>query len=349
MTTISEAAVGYFKRGWAPLPIKAESKAPEGSAWQKTAYTSQEEVEKAFVEAANVGLLLGTPSNGLVDVDLDAPEARAVATALLPETGMVSGRPGSPRSHFWYVVPDAQGRQSFTHRGSGDTLVELRGTGGQTVVPPSTHVSGEPIRWEESGDPATSTWEELRKAVRTVAASAILVRAWKDGIRHDLAMAVAGSCLRNGWTPDDVESLVATIADAAGDPEVSDRVQAVRTTAERLDADREVSGLPTLAKLIGEDDATKVSELLGLRKSKPAPTAGPDVLPLTDLGNGERFARDHAGKVVYTRTHGWLVWDGTRWAEDDTGHVRRLAAVSARTPRRSATRRSGRAAREPRP
>ena len=117
---------------------------------------------------------------------------------------------------------------------------------------------------------------------------------------------------------------------AAGDPEVSDRVQAVRTTAERLDADREVSGLPTLAKLIGEDDATKVSELLGLRKSKPAPTAGPDVLPLTDLGNGERFARDHAGKVVYTRTHGWLVWDGSRWADDDTGLVRRLAATTAR-------------------
>ena len=48
----------------------------------------------------------------------------------------------------------------------------------------------------------------------------------------------------------------------------------------------------------------------------------------TDLGNANRFAVDHRGKVLYTKAHGWLCWDGRRWAEDDTGGVERLARLT---------------------
>ena len=48
----------------------------------------------------------------------------------------------------------------------------------------------------------------------------------------------------------------------------------------------------------------------------------------TDLGNSNRFAVDHRGRVLYTKAHGWLVWDGRRWAEDDTGGVERLARLT---------------------
>ncbi len=59
------------------------------------------------------------------------------------------------------------------------------------------------------------------------------------------------------------------------------------------------------------------------------PTAG---FELTDLGNAERLATLHGDELRYVRSAGWLVWDGRRWARDDTA-ARRVAATSARAIR----------------
>lgn len=45
----------------------------------------------------------------------------------------------------------------------------------------------------------------------------------------------------------------------------------------------------------------------------------------TDLGNAKRLVRRHGVDMRFTRAHGWLVWDGTRWAPDTTGQVVRFA------------------------
>ena len=43
-----------------------------------------------------------------------------------------------------------------------------------------------------------------------------------------------------------------------------------------------------------------------------------DTFPYTDLGNAERFRRDHEGKVVYViEAHSWFFFDGTRWLLDN--------------------------------
>jgi putative DNA primase/helicase len=55
-----------------------------------------------------------------------------------------------------------------------------------------------------------------------------------------------------------------------------------------------------------------------------------DAYRCTDLGNSERFARDHKDELRFARAIGWLVWDGTRWATDRTGEVERLAAETVR-------------------
>lgn len=46
---------------------------------------------------------------------------------------------------------------------------------------------------------------------------------------------------------------------------------------------------------------------------------------LTDTGNAQRFAAQHAGALKYTIAHGWLHWDGKRWKTDETGEVFRAA------------------------
>lgn len=51
----------------------------------------------------------------------------------------------------------------------------------------------------------------------------------------------------------------------------------------------------------------------------------------TDLGNAERLVARHGGDLRYCRRlRTWLVWDGTRWAEDTTGEVTRRGKDTVR-------------------
>jgi putative DNA primase/helicase len=48
----------------------------------------------------------------------------------------------------------------------------------------------------------------------------------------------------------------------------------------------------------------------------------------TDMGNARRFATQHKDRVRYVAVWGWVVWDGRRWKQDDTGGAVRLARVT---------------------
>ena len=50
----------------------------------------------------------------------------------------------------------------------------------------------------------------------------------------------------------------------------------------------------------------------------------------TDTDNAQRFANRFGTKVVYTPGHGWLVFDGKRWCQDEVGQVIELAKETAR-------------------
>jgi putative DNA primase/helicase len=57
----------------------------------------------------------------------------------------------------------------------------------------------------------------------------------------------------------------------------------------------------------------------------------PERFACTDTGNAERFAHQHRDKARYVETwKRWYFWDGTRWREDTTGAVQRLAKETAR-------------------
>jgi putative DNA primase/helicase len=53
--------------------------------------------------------------------------------------------------------------------------------------------------------------------------------------------------------------------------------------------------------------------------------------PWTELGYARRLAEAYRGRVRYVHTwKRWLVWDGRRWAHDQTGQVQRWAKIIAR-------------------
>jgi hypothetical protein len=222
--------------------------------------------------AQNIGLLCGEPSGGLVDVDLDCAEARTAATVYLPATSRRHGRASSPASHWWYRVTTAlpakvERYQDITDKAANTraTLVELRSTGGQTIVPPSVHPSGEAIVWDNEGEPAEVDGAELQKAVRQVAAVALLARHWpRAGSRHDCALAVAGTLLRHGFTEKAAETFVGTAARIAGDEETFERLRDVTSTAARLRQGGKATGIPTLKHLLDPKVVDKLADWLGL-------------------------------------------------------------------------------------
>jgi hypothetical protein len=155
-----QVALRYAELGWSPVPIKHREKAPRGDEWEKLRikpvdFKNEERLEHLawqFNKYANIGVILGEASGGLVDVDLDCREAVALADEFLPATAAVFGRVGKPRSHRLYRVTGACATMAWKHK--GEMLLELRGDGGfQTVFPPSVHKdTGEHVEWEESFD-----------------------------------------------------------------------------------------------------------------------------------------------------------------------------------------------------
>ena len=222
----------------------------------------------------NIGLLAGEPSGGLHDVDLDVQDAIDLASMFLPETSMVHGRPSKPRSHFWYETDRSSRVVKFkdvTDNGgmNGDTLIELRGTGGQTVIPPSTHPSGEVYEWSSIRRPAKVSLNDLERAVAELAACVLIARHWPSDGRHEFTLALEGFLLKGGLDQTAVTRVVQGAARYTGWhrwPEIANDVEG---TAARLNAGDPTTGHGDLLEFFGEVHGRaitrKLSRFLGLK------------------------------------------------------------------------------------
>ena len=182
------AARTYIAKGWSPVPVPRGRKAPIVDGWPGLRIREQE-ITRYFRVEENVGLLTGEASGGLIDVDLDCDEAVQLAGSFLPATPMWSGRPSRPRSHAWFRASDQVPTNATYKDINGAVLVELRGTGRQTIVAPSLHPDDELYQWEGSLEPADVAGAPLSWAVRRLAVASLLVRRWprQSGSRHDVA------------------------------------------------------------------------------------------------------------------------------------------------------------------
>ena len=80
----------YRDRGWRAIPLIEKPILHRG--WDEHRY------KVGYFRSRNVGVVLGSRSNGLVDVDLDCPEALELADIYLPVTGV------DPSSRFKAAV-----------------------------------------------------------------------------------------------------------------------------------------------------------------------------------------------------------------------------------------------------
>lgn len=155
-------------RGLSPIPVPHRSKGPRMNGWQTLRLVS-DDLPRYFNGApANVGTLLGESAGWIVDVDLDHARAVDLADSFLPATGMVWGRDAKPRSHRLYRLTHPADTKKWASKSAG-MIVELRSTGCQTIAPGSTHPSGEPVRWDDDGEPATIDPADLIAALEALA------------------------------------------------------------------------------------------------------------------------------------------------------------------------------------
>lgn len=290
----TETAVVVVKRGYQPIPLRSGTKRPMIGGWTKMRWENSEkgiaEVRESFDKWANegqggIGVLLGEPSGGLVDVDLDHPATRKLKDHFLPYTAARSGRASSPSSHYWYIAKPGTLQATREYKaptglaGSGETemIVEYRSTGSQTAIPGNLHETGETYVWSAKpwgGDegPAIVNGQVLAMQVALLGFGTLLVEHWPGkGARHETFLALAGALLRVGeggvhpYWERNARVVIEGIADATMDEDGAEtRVQeTVATTIRRLHEGGPVAGWGKLAEILGEKVADQARIILG--------------------------------------------------------------------------------------
>ena len=263
-----DAVRDYVRQGFSVLPIPRGTKAPQRANWPNLRI-SEAELPQFFGSDENVGIILGTPSGGLCDVDLDSHEAVGVASFFLPQTGFLFGHASKPHSHYFYICeptsPLSRPKSYKFTTPDGSAIVELRSDGLQTLVPPSIHPSGECYEFAGYSRPSQISGHDLWRATSRLAAAALLAMNWPgSGRRNEAANALAGMLIRSGWREEEVARFVEAVATAAGDDEVQQRVRDVRSTVVRLSAGGTVTGTPTLTEIVSAPVVDKVRQWLDL-------------------------------------------------------------------------------------
>lgn len=270
-----ETALMYLRRGWSPIPVPHLKKKPGFDGWQKLRLT-EADLDDAFPDRPmNVSVLLGHVSSGLADVDLDVPLAIALADHFLPRTEAVFGRRSARRSHRLYQLIGPAKTMAWEDPTIGKDdpergmLLELRFSG-HTLFPGSTHPSGEPVTWDADGDPLRIETADLVRGLHRLATAVLLARHWPPaGLRHKAALALAGGLLRAGWSIEETEEFLQTVAHAAGDDETDDRIATVVSSDEAQAAGKHTTGWPTLANLIDSRVVDKVIAWLDVPVGQP--------------------------------------------------------------------------------
>ena len=275
MPTCLDAARLVMSKGMRPVPLMAGTKRPILENWPS--YVAEPwTLEKDFTDDKNIGVILGE----FADIDLDSPEAIALAPVFLPPTLLKHGRGRAPLSHWWYKLDARDWPKTVQFRDEKGMLVEFRCSGGQTMIPWSRHPdTNEIVEWAvpEPGvlpDPALVKPEVLLDAVAELATACVIARHWPAESRHFAALALSGVLGRAGWPEARVKRFIDAVCRAAGDEEAKDRTRAGSDTVANQGKGKRTTGIPTLVKYLGQGTVDRLLEWLRIDVSKP--TAEPE-------------------------------------------------------------------------
>ena len=230
------------------VPLEA-GKGTRRRNWWKNAYKANE-VRRAVFRAVNVGIANGY--GDIVDVDFDDDDAasRRLAKLMFDERTASFGR-GARTTHRLYRVRGSKKGQKLQSKNYG-VIIEYRGERSQTMAPGSLHPdTDELIEWYDESGPLATDADTLLAKVHQYAAGCIILRHWKEGVRHDLASALTGFLVRHAhWTDDKIDVYIRTLRHAVRDDQKHENAAYER---ERIQADKPAYGRSNLKEILGSD------------------------------------------------------------------------------------------------
>jgi putative DNA primase/helicase len=173
-----------------------------------------------------------------------------------------------------------------------------------------------------------------------LAACSEIAQNWREGHRHDLALAFAGLCLKQDVEHNLVTQIVQRICDINGDLEVDDRLNAIRTSyAQPTDS---LLGYNGLVDCLDQSKAKRIADRIAAYSGKEFSTDITVMEPIEgDLVNfgqfsdrsnvteakvGTVFSRWLDGKGVYVvEKKQWMIWNGNYWEADQCAYIKKLA------------------------
>ena len=257
-----DAAQGYLARDMTPIRLGPKSKKPLGKHDANT-ITADNAARLIDHGGYNLGLRLGPDRGGLVDFDLDWPEARRLGGLLLDRFARF-GRAGARGSHYLLRGSDAVASKKFDMpelkgvEGLPDEhavcVLEVRASG-HTMAPPSIHPSGEAVTWERDSALLEDTAKGIYRRAGLLAFLSVAARFYPaQGSRDDFCMALAGALLAAGLSPEEADRCVVRVAEVAGDEEAGKRRKAGQTAA-KVEAGEAATGIPRVVEMLGLPEA----------------------------------------------------------------------------------------------
>lgn len=303
-------AVEYRRRGWSPIPIKSRSKEPNLHELRPYLTRKATQEELGAWSWSGVGIVTG-PLSGVLVLDVDGPEGEGeLQKHGHPVTPMV--RTASGGLHLYFNHPEQSVRTGIRIAPG----LDVKASGGYVVAPPSVGPNGNPYEWiispddAELADPPDWLMRLLERPKGNGTAPPV-GRKISPGRRNHELTSIAGTMRRRGL--EEAEILAALQV----------------TNEQRCKPPLEARELEKIAASVARyEPADNVVSISVNGHGSTPPLRGYN---LTDLGNSERFVRDHGEGVRYCYPwSSWLVWTGVRWERDDSGKIHRLAKETVR-------------------
>lgn len=280
-----------IKLGYRVLPLAKGKKIPLIQQWTKHASCDAAVVEgwENQFPGCNWGVATGKGS-GIVVIDIDPRHGGDIQWKRLTmgkQINTATCKTGGGGEHYYFAMPEnvlINNAVLSAYQG-----IDIRGEGGQVVIPPSIHESGSRYAWLKppwQTKPAPlPDW--LLQIILNVNAGQTVGESMIGGQRNNSIFHQALMLARQGALAEFTVSAMKLWRDQSDEKDLTDSEieRTVDSAYKRADSERAARHAHSIER--------------------------------TDSDNADRLVRLYGDKVRYAPGFGWLVWDGKYWAPDE--------------------------------